>query len=594
MGLKLLFFTFLENIFEFVVLAGRRLVSNSRLFCLIFLPTGWVLVPLTSFGQALPDAGQLQRSVEERALEKAERGSPDALATVAEADASEAAEATSGAPTVWINAVQFRGNTLLGDADLESLLAGSLGKDLNFRQMQGLARQIREAYQEAGYLARVVLPEQDLAGGVLILQVEEMRFGAVSIPNESELPLNPSIIEKMGLAGQESGALLNYGALKRSASLINNLPGLRSELILQKGLEPLLMNVVVPVIPDKTLEGVLSLDNFGSESTGEIRALGRLMWANPLKRGDAISAVTLLSEGNRYLGGDYSLPVGYKGWRLGVHASALDYELVGAFEYLEASGNSIVAGLHTSYPIRLENRESLMFSARLEARSYYNEVGGSETSDKLLTVGEFGLNWLKQDAWLGGGRTFLSARLRLGDVDLSGNAANERQDAQDAQIAGSYIKLEWSLSRLQLLPFGFELQASASGQQGFDNLDSSETFSLGGPSGVRAYPSLEGNMDSAVLGSLEVSKDLTDLFRVGAFYDVGNGYLFSTQRRGKDSTLLHGAGVALSASGTGPLSGEVSVARRIGDNPNADPNTGFDQDGTLREWRLWASLSLKF
>lgn len=592
MGQILLIFTFLNNRFKCLVLTGLRLRLNARFFVSPFLLI-LVVNPSIALAQALPDAGQLQRSVDESTAVERERELPAAVVESSE-EAEEMRDTGEAAPTVFVSEIIFRGNTLVGEADLEAVVWASVGQKLNFRQMQALTRDVREAYQEAGYLARVVLPEQDLAGGRLIIQIEEMKLGTIRVPDDGTLPIQASVIEGMGLAGQEPGGYLQYAALKRSASLINNLPGMRSELILERGVEPLSMNVVVPVMAEQAFGGVLSLDNFGSESTGEVRALGRVVWSNPLKRGDALSAVTLISEGNRYLGGDYSVPVGYQGWRVGVHASALDYELVGAFEYLEASGNSVVAGVHASYPIRLESRESLMFSTRFEVRSYYNEVGGSETSDKLLTLGEFGLNWLKEDAWFGGGRTILTARVRAGEVDLSGNAANERQDAQDAQIAGTFIKFEWSATRVQLMPYGLELQARASGQQAFDSLDSSETFSLGGPGGVRAYPTLEGNMDSAVLGSVELSRALSSAVRVSAFYDVGNGYLHSTLRRGKDSTLLHGAGVSILAGGNGPLSGEVSASRRIGDNPNADPNTGFDQDGTLREWRLWASVSLKF
>lgn len=570
------------------------LKSRGRYLAGVFLFFGaGLFVPSVSIGQSLPDAGQLQRSVEERAGVERERELPEAVVEpTGEGEVIE--EAGEAAPTVFVSEIIFRGNTLVDATALQDAVADGVGQDLNFRQMQGLTRDVREVYQESGYLARVVLPEQDLAGGRLIIQIEEMKLGTIRVPDEGTLPVQPKVIEGMALVGQEQGGYLQYGALKRAASLINNLPGLRSELILEKGAEPLSMNIVVPVQAQSAVEGVVSLDNFGSESTGNIRALGRLVWANPLRRGDALSAVSLVSEGNRYLGGDYSLPLGYKGWRVGVHASGLDYELVGDFEYLEASGHSVVAGFHTSYPIRLERGESLLFSARFEARSYYNEVGGSETSDKLLTIGELGLNWVKEDLWMGRGRTILTGRVRLGDVDLSGNAANERQDSLDAETAGTFAKFEWSLSRLQLIRGGFEFQARVSGQQGFDNLDSSETFSLGGPSGVRAYPALEANVDSAVLGAVEVSKTFNDTVQLGVFYDVGNGQLFSTQRRGSDSTLLHGAGVSLSAAGSGPLSGELLVARRFGDNPNADPNTGLDQDGTLREWRLWTSLSFKF
>lgn len=552
---------------------------------------GLISGPGLLVGQALPDAGQVMREVERSEAIQAER--PE-LAKQKGAEAEVEPEEETGEAKVWIETVAFSGHSVLSDAELEAIVAGEMGKAMGFRQMQALTRRVSAAYQEAGYLARVVLPEQDLADGVLRMAVEEMMFGGVVVPEGTDAPVRSGLIEKMGSVGQAEGRLLRYDALKRSASLINNLPGLRSELILERGDEPLAMRVVVPVVEDRPFEGILSLDNFGSESTGELRALGRVVWANPLRMGDAMSAVSLVSEGNRYLGADYSVPLGVGGWRVGAHASALDYELVGAFEYLEASGHSVVAGTHASYPLRLEASESLLFSARLEVRSYYNEVGGVETSDKLLTVAEGGLNWIRSDTWMGGGRTLVSGRVRFGDVDLSGNASNERQDAQDAETAGTFFKVEGSFTRFQVLPYGLDLQVSVRGQHGFASLDSSETYSLGGPGGVRAYPTLEANVDSALLGSVELGRALGDTVRAALFYDAASGYLQSTLRRGSDSSFLHGVGAALRARWAGPFSGEVSVARRIGDNPNADPDTGKDQDGTLREWRVWTSLSIQF
>jgi hemolysin activation/secretion protein len=553
------------------------------------LVTGCCVFASGLSAQAIPDAGQIQREAERAGQEQA--AVPETPLEI-----PDGVETTTEEPqlTVRIAAVRFQGNTLLRDAELQATVADSIGKDLSYRGLQNLTRMVRDAYMEAGYLARVVLPEQNLKGGVLLIQVEEMLFGEVSASGLDEVRVPSALITGTGSLGQTQGEALRYDALQRAASLLNNIPGMHSELVLERGSIPLTMDVRIPVAETDSLEGMLSLDNFGSESTGVLRFLGKGTWANPLRRGDAFTGIVLISEGNHYMGGDYSIPLGFDGWRIGVHGSALDYELVGNFEYLEASGNSVVAGLHATYPIVLRSGESLLLSVRTEARSYYNEVAGIETSDKLLSVGEAGLSWLKRDTWLGGGRNFASAKIRFGDVDLSGNADNERQDALDAGTAESFAKLEWSLSRWQSLGNGFSAQVSASGQFGMDNLDSSETLSLGGPSAVRAYPALEASMDDAVTASLEFSKAFNSNVQAALFYDVGNGSLYATARRGNDSTLLQGAGASLRLYSEAGHSAQISVARRIGDNPNADPVTGNDQDGTLREWRLWASCSLAF
>ena len=74
--------------------------------------------------------------------------------------------------------------------------------------------------------------------------------------------------------------------------------------------------------------------------------------------------------------------------------------------------------------------------------------------------------------------------------------------------------------RLQSLPAGFNLMAHLSWQQANKNLDSSEKLSLGGASGVRAYPSGEATGDEGGLAQLELRYD-AGAYTPYAFMDAG-------------------------------------------------------------------------
>lgn len=71
--------------------------------------------------------------------------------------------------------------------------------------------------------------------------------------------------------------------------------------------------------------------------------------------------------------------------------------------------------------------------------------------------------------------------------------------AGDSRTAGTYNKIRANILRRQDLNDRTYLLLSARGQYAFDNLDSSEHFSLGGPYGVRAYPTSEASFKFGLL-----------------------------------------------------------------------------------------------
>lgn len=80
---------------------------------------------------------------------------------------------------------------------------------------------------------------------------------------------------------------------------------------------------------------------------------------------------------------------------------------------------------------------------------------------------------------------------------------------------------QFSLSRLQRLTASTSLSLKVTHSQAFDNLDSSEDFSLGGISGVRAYPANEATGDQGTLAAIELNQRLTSHLNLFAFYDYG-------------------------------------------------------------------------
>jgi hemolysin activation/secretion protein len=133
------------------------------------------------------------------------------------------------------------------------------------------------------------------------------------------------------------------------------------------------------------------------------------------------------------------------------------------------------------------------------------------------------------------------------------------------------------------------------------NLDSSEKFVLGGPQGVRAYPTGEASGDEGWLLNLEWRQELNNEWRVVGFVDHGQITLHNTPWANWNAATpnlsnrysLSGAGV--SAVWT-PMPGtqiSTTLATRLGNNPARDA-TGRDSDNRSSDTRVWVQGSVAF
>ena len=84
----------------------------------------------------------------------------------------------------------------------------------------------------------------------------------------------------------------------------------------------------------------------------------------------------------------------------------------------------------------------------------------------------------------------------------------------------------------------WQLHLSVSGQYGWNNLDSSEDFYIGGADAVRAFPQGETGGDSGLLGTLEFRyRTSIDGLTLTAFVDGGRVF-YNHDRRHLDGQLL--------------------------------------------------------
>lgn len=541
--------------------------------------------------QTVPDAGSLLQQIERDrnvpVRPSLPKPMPPALPAFKDASA-----------TVKVRQFVFVGNTLLDTPRLQQEVAGFLDRPLNFAELQAAAAAAGAAYRRAGWIVRAYLPQQDVTQGTVTIQIVEAVFGATRIEKSlSDKPPHVSDEKLLGMVrrAQQPGAHINGDNLDRALLLIGDLPGLAVNGALAEGKREGETDLVLKVSPTDTFRGDAALDNHGSRATGSTQITASLQANSPLGHAEQFSLNLLGTEGINYLRAGVMLPLGDDGWRVGVNASVLRYRTVAPeFAALDLKGASSTAGLEAAYPLIRARTHNLTLAFNVDQKRFHNQVLGTTITDYKIHSFNASLHGNVMDS--SGGGTSGSLSLTNGKLDLSGSP-NEAADRASAQTAGSFSKLRFSTSRFQPINDQFSFFALWSGQLASKNLDSAESFYLGGPNGVRAYPSGEGGGAQGHLLNLELRyKAMEGLYLTG-FYDLGSvmvnrntGFPGATPN---NRFSLQGAGLGVAwLTGIGATV-KVTWARRIGNNPNPTAS-GNDQDGSLIRNRFWGSLSMAF
>ncbi len=550
---------------------------------------------------AAPDAGSLLQQLESLPAMPLSRG--QALPTPAVP--TPAAQGEPGA-VVYVKAFAIEGNQLLDSATLQRALAGFTGRELTLSQLQEAAWVLVQTYREAGWLAHALVPPQEIEQGIVTLQVVEAKLGAVQLNYPPQAKLPESLIQSMVGAGLRLGQPLNLRAMDRLLLLLGEVPGLQANATFSEGDRNGSTDVLIVLAKTESLETQLVLDNFGAVSTGSTRLSVNSTVRNPLGWGDALSLQAVGSEGSVYGRFGYSVPVGARGWRAGLHASNLSYQLMGSFSALQASGTAQTAGFDISAPLVRTQSNSLSLQFSADHKSFDNQalaadVAAVQTVSRYhLDVFRTGLNALWGDDLLAPAQNTASLQFSWGDVNLAGSP-NQARDATAANTAGGFQKLSLGYNREQALVGALSGYLQFGAQFADRNLDSSESMYLGGSSGVRAYPSNEAGGSAGYTLTMGLKHRIDGTWTINGFADWGTVRVYQDNASASGAVLttlntqtLQGLGVSLTWRDLRNREVTATWSHRQGDNPNAKPDTGADSDGTLVLDRFWLSAAWMF
>jgi hemolysin activation/secretion protein len=562
-------------------------------------PLGIVLSAALAQAQTPPDAGS-QFSGEQRLQQRL----PDRIPQIERAETARPALRDTRGERVTITRIYFSGAVdLVPAAELQAIVANALNKAHDFAGLEALAQRVTDHLKKSGYLlARAYLPRQDITAGELEIVILAGKLDSQNEPikivpgGKLALRIDPERLKAIAANALKAGEGTRDEDLQRAMLLMNDLPGISARARLEPGSEADTTRVVVDVEQAPLLTLTLSLDNYGNRYNGDARLVATVQADDPLGIGDRATLSLTEARHSTQYAFNYSLPLGSDGLRLRLSASQFDSQTMKEFAPLDIEAASDTLGIDLSYPLIRTRQRNLWATLAADRRRYLDTVRDQDVNDRESRPVSLSLSGDQIDSFIGGGFTQGGIAYVAGHLDLNLPLVSAG-DALTANSAGHYDKWTWNLTRLQRIDGALTLILAANGQAAGKNLDSSEKFSLGGPTGVRAYPVSEALGDEGFVSTLELRYELPGgslgQWQLSGFYDYGHITLHKdpwsgsvTNATGSNTYGLGGYGLGVSLAKNGSHSIRFAIAHRTGDNPGRS-TTDKDSDGLNEHTRAW-------
>jgi hemolysin activation/secretion protein len=388
-----------------------------------------------------------------------------------------------------IQRFNVQGNTLLKPADITRILAPYTGKKRDFSHVQRGLEALEVAYRDVGYgTVQVLLPEQNIASGVVNFNIIEPRIGRVEIDGAQR---NDDANIRRSLPRLREGAIPNSKELARELLLANENPARQLTVLMRSGEAEDKVDATIKVAEDKAWKASLGVDNTGTTATGEYRVNLGYQHANVFNR-DHVLTFQAISSPNHWA----DVQVYGFGYRIPLYSLGSSIEVVGGYSNVNSgsvgglfnvSGSGTIGGLrYNQYLLKIgEYEQKLVYG--LDYKAFQNQVltGGANVVPDI-TVHPIGVTYygtLRQEGSEAGFYVNVAQNLFAGgnddaDTDFKASRADAKAGYRVFRYGANYSRAfanEWQ-ARFQM-----------TGQYSTDALVAGEQFGVGGPDSVRGF-----------------------------------------------------------------------------------------------------------
>jgi hemolysin activation/secretion protein len=453
-----------------------------------------------------------------------------------------------------ISRFEVAGNTLLPPAEVERAVAPFAGRGRDFGDVQRALEALEDLYHERGYnVVTVQLPEQELNGGVVRLNVVQSRIGKVTVAGNSAFS-EQNI--RRSMPALQPGRTPNLKRVSADLKLANENPAKKVRLSLESGELDDQVDARLEVADERPWKAMLNVDNTGTEATGKTHAGVVLQHANLWGRDHvgSLQYTTTFEHPDQVAvwGAGYHIPLYAQGDSVDLYASYSNVDsgsvTAGLFN-LAVSGRGAVYGARYNHRLARRGEFDSRLVAGVDYKAYKNSVVfagqdfGNDVTVRPLSIGYAGTLGLPDG----------QADFALAFVENV--AGGPRGRAADFERARSSARATWKALRFsgawtRALGGDWQVRLLANGQYTPDALVPGEQFGAGGSTSVRGFGERDLSTDSGVFANLELyTPNLCSngrwQCRALAFYDAAYGKRNDALPGELASTSIGSAGLGL-------------------------------------------------
>ncbi|WP_257928154.1 hemolysin secretion/activation protein, ShlB/FhaC/HecB family [Campylobacter lari] len=451
------------------------------------------------------------------------------------------------------------------EEDLQLLISEFSTRKFSLQDLQDISNIIAYYFQVNGYpAATAYVPQQEFEDSVQI-NIALGTLGKYIIKNKTNI--KDYFIESK-LNERIKGKIISTKLIEDSVYKVNEMYGVQTLAGLQAGENVGETDVVIEVVPDTKANVLLYSDNYGIESAGDIRAGISMGFNSIFNMGDYYNFYLQSSNENQInYGASYTFFLG--NLKITPSISQGSYSLGGDYEGLGFSGTSRNFGIDFSYPVWINTNSSLYFTSSIYHKILKDEpfsnIFEDYSIDKHSNVGSMGLEGLFRG--FENNTLSYSAKISIGKVNDDGTTMLGSTSKSGGNGFGWFRKLNASLNNYYSINEYITHTLNINYQKVLGNfeLDSSESSSLGGAYGVRAYDNGEGDGDNTIVANFGIRINIPNTnFYFTPFYDVGYAwYEKASGSRLADEHFLDAVGLQVLYNKTNEYYIKLDAARAL-------------------------------
>lgn len=475
-------------------------------------------------------------------------------------------------PDVTIREIRFIGAGV--PANVGRAAQRFVGRPASADNLAKLADAMTRAYNRSSVaLFTLVIPEQDLSGGIVTVASAEGHVGSVTLSGERESGPAP-LVAKMatGLTGHRP---LPRARFERALGNIADIPGVTVTPSLALGTEQGAVALDLAVDAKKPTLGLgftTRTSQFVNDGIVEANARGTSL----LRSGDETrlsGAAALNFKSLLYIAASHSTPLGAGGTRAEISGAALRTRPKG----LAIDGEAWSAGLGVTHPLIRASRRNLVAAARLDYLDSKNALFGSTiAAEKTWTASGSLAFRLSED------RTVVGARIGgAKGLDFAGARVDPGVGEVGFLYADASVEANQAIGKVAVV------RAAATGRWTRDRLPAAQRFSVGGATFGRAFADglVNGDRGFASFGEFAwrpLRSGKLSKSEIYSFVDYADVTLLARTAIPRTDFRLGswGGGVRLSYAENATIGLELADAWK-------QPVPGYDQD-----WRVALSWKL--